>query len=148
MDTQDETTFSKELYDIEMELLHMDQERYLNIADQVEQLLQEQKITKRKMEDLEARNMELERMVEIMKERCDKLNTENMHLARRRDELSQSNHILGERNSNLEAQLHDELLWADQMKHSLENVLFDQDLLQALHNNEEDSQLDLHFRKD
>lgn len=80
METLDETLDTKEAHEIEMAMLHMDQERYCDLTEQVEKLLA-------KTKDLEARNRELERMLETMKQKYHAANLENTRLFHRLDEL-------------------------------------------------------------
>lgn len=75
------------------------------------------------------------------------LDMKSTALDRQLTEQVDNNSLLQERNNNLESQLHDELQWADALRRSLETVLFDQDLMEAIASNEENSQLDILFHK-
>ena len=72
------------------------------------------------------------------------LNTEALHWERRHDELVRQEERSLERINNLESQLHEELLARQETTKALERLLFDQELLEMMNENMEDSQIDLY----
>lgn len=141
MSIQEEARYQQELYDLEMTLLHMDQEGYCETADHIQQLIKENKELKAKVLQLENKNAEESWMREIMTNKFHRSHTEAMHLYNRLEELERDNNKMNEQLYNNQAILRT-------TTEALEGFLFDQDLKEALDNDQEDSQMDLVFYDD
>lgn len=140
--------------DLENELFQMDQERYCAAMNEYEmELVESKKDIAQLKEALTEANRELKLLKQEISRMYDKayeadmkihqLEVENTRLHNVRDEMVDTIEYCEEKNKNLEAQVHNEQLFAGRLKWALEGFLFDQDLQEALRNNEEDSQVDL-----
>lgn len=126
----------KSIFDIEMESMHNDMEKYCDITAELEEV-------KKKNKRLVAVNSELEHMVEVLRDRIDRLDMECHHQNTRREELVHTNELLETRCDNLELQLNEAMITHAETTHTIENLLFDQDLWASLDNDDEESQVGL-----
>jgi len=155
---QDETLLTKEMNDIEHEVFHMDQVAYVDAMDEYEARIAEYErmveILKRKLKEKEEHVDFLNKNSDFMMEenykislfngelelRHAKSELENVHLKRRLDEVNSNNEHLQEKVHNLEWQVQQEQQFVSELKCALEGFLFDQDLYEALQNEECDEE--------
>lgn len=128
--------------DYEMELLHQDQWKYCDIMDENLNLKKKNEDLENEWNLLKQRNDEMEMMLRIMTQKYQDADLENQHYRKNNDELKLVNEHLQEKLDNCELQLRDEMLQNIENDQLIQRILFDQDLLEALRSDEEDSQVD------
>lgn len=128
MNTENESLWSKEMHDVELEIAHMDQETYCDTMDGMKQRVKEADLMYITSMNL-LRNKDRE--LKTLKSKLDAQDLEIMHLYRRKDELSRTNEHLQEKIDNLEWQLRCALQELEDNKSLAAEVLFDQDLKES-----------------
>jgi hypothetical protein len=128
--------------DYMMEQLHMDQFKYTDIVEENEHVKKIAEHCQNKLKLLTQTNEELEAMLKIMTKKFENADRDNMHYNRRNAELVLANGHLEEKIDNLEIQLRELMLNNAEVQMQVERILFDQDLLESL-NNEEESQMEV-----